>query len=183
MTGWVTSIDGVLCITLITLCSCAASGRRGEPGPASGTPKSIPSVDWTVTFTGPGLERPQAFSYQRLAEMDMVPLVDVLQEKSHSPDERRSWRGPALADLFDRMGLRPGPMHVTLMALDGYEKNCTLDELESAIIALQDGEGRWLVEHGRYVLVLVPPKLTGDYWVRNLSRIHCEPTGDKESPG
>lgn len=182
MGTWLTSIEILLGIILLSFCGCATSGHRAEPQTApTSEVEQIPPVEWTVAFTGSGLQRPQEFSYRRLATMEMVPLVGVMQHKTHFPDERKSWRGPLLADLFREAGLKPGPMRVTLEAQDGYEKSCPVDDLDSAIIALQDGEGRWLAERGRVVLVFVPPKMMGDYWIRNLTRVHCAPIGEKES--
>jgi len=177
---WTTSIELALAMVLLTFCACATSGNRTAP---TSEAARIPPVEWTVSFTGAGLERPQEFSYRRLAEMEMVPLVGVMQHKTHFPDERKSWRGPLLADLFHETGLKPGPMRITLEALDGYEKSCRVDDLDSAIIAVQDGEGRWLAERGRVILVFVPPKLMGDFWIRNLTRIHCEPMSGEEPSG
>lgn len=178
------SIELTLGVVLLTFCACVTSGNRTEPQTATSIEaERIPQVEWTVSFTGPGLKRPQEFSYRRLAGMKMAPLRDVMQLKTHSPDERTSWRGPLLADLLRETGLSSGRMRVTLTAVDGYEKSCPLTDLESAIIALQDGERRWLAERGRAKLVFVPPKLTGDYWVRDLTRVHCEPISGGEPPG
>ena len=67
-------------------------------------------------------------------------------------------------------------MTLSFEAADGYRIDCTQDDLKSAILALQDGEGCWLTEVGkRFPLVLVPPEVPGNYWVRNVRRITVEP--------
>lgn len=144
--------------------------------------RQIPGADWQIELAGSGLGRPMVFSYEDLARMPMSRLDNVVQRMTHFPDRRTSWRGPSLDLLFAAAELENGPMKITLEASDGYRIDCKRDDLRSAIVALQDGDGRWLVEVGkRHVLKLVPPHATGDLWVVNLRRIVVEPTGDAES--
>jgi hypothetical protein len=136
-------------------------------------------VDWTIEITGSGVGKTTVFTYEQLAAMEMIQLDDVLQQKTHFPDERSGWRGVPLDKLLEAAKVKPGPMTFTLEAVDGYRIRATREHLKSAIIALQDGEGRWLAEIGRRrPLKLVPPHATGDFWVRNLDRIVVEPTED-----
>jgi hypothetical protein len=133
-------------------------------------------VAWNIELAGAGLAEPTVVTYDQLCAMEMTQLDNVLQQKTHFPDEISSWRGVPLDELFRRAKIKPGPMTFTLEAVDGYRITATPADLESAIIALQDGEGHWLTEVGRrWPLKLVPPHATGDYWVRNLVRIMVEP--------
>jgi hypothetical protein len=144
----------------------------------------VPSVEWTIELTGSGLEKPTVFSYQQLAEMEMVLLENVLRQMSHFPDERGSWRGPSLDALLSMSKIKSGAMRFVFEAVDGYRIEATHEDLKSAIIALQDGEGHWLAEVGkRRPVVLVVPERPGNYWVRNLRRIVVEPLAEsRHSP-
>jgi DMSO/TMAO reductase YedYZ molybdopterin-dependent catalytic subunit len=137
----------------------------------------VPDVEWTIELTGSGLEKPTVFSYRQLAEMEMVLLENVLRQMSHFPDERGSWRGPSLDALLSMSKIKPGAMRFVFEAVDGYRIEAAREDLTSAIVALQDGEGRWLTEVGkRRPVVLVVPERPGNYWVWNLRRITVEPS-------
>lgn len=133
----------------------------------------------TIELTGPGLEKPMVFTYERLAGMEMTQLDNVVEQKSHYPDETGSWRGPLLATMLATAKIKPGPMMLLLEAADGFTIECTLEDMESAIIAMQDGNGRWLADLDKTrPFKLVPPRKPGNYWVRNLSRITVKPVVD-----
>ena len=173
----------LVCVYLMLPCGCAKDHRvnTGAQIPTQ-TAKEVPTVEWKVEITGSGVGKTTVFTYQQLAAMKMVQLDDVLQQKTHFPDERSGWRGIPLDKLLEAAEVKPGPMIFTLEAVDGYRIRATREQLESAIIALQDGEGRWLTEIGRRrPLKLVPPHATGDFWVRNLDRILVEPAEDSAS--
>jgi hypothetical protein len=140
-------------------------------------------VEWKIEITGSGVGKTTVFTYQQLAAMEMIQLDDVLQQKTHFPDERSGWRGVPLHKLLEMAEIKPGPVTFTLEAVDGYRIQATRDQLESAIIALQDREGRWLAEVGRRrPLKLVPPNATGDYWVRNLNRVIVDLDSESKNP-
>jgi hypothetical protein len=140
-------------------------------------------VDWSVEFTGPGLNKPAVFTFEQLARMEMTRLDNVVMLKTHGPDETASWRGPSLDALLTEMQVKPGPMTVTIEAADGYTRECRRENLGSAILALQDGSGQWLAELDRACPIrLVPPDKPGDYWIMNPARITVEPlAGDGPS--
>ncbi len=136
-------------------------------------------MEWTIELTGSGLEKPTVFAYEQLARMEMRRLDNVLLQMTHYPDRMTCWRGPGLDGLLETARIKAGPMIVTLEASDGYRVCCPLGDLKSAVVALQDGEGRWLAEVGGESPVrLVPPHKTGDYWVSSLRRIMVEPLAD-----
>ncbi len=162
----------------LAICGCqgAAVQRTTEPPAAC--------ANLTLELTGSGLGKPTVFTFGQLAHMPMTRLDNVLWQKTHEPDEVTSWRGPALQALLAAAEVKPGPMAFTLEAADGYQKRCTDADVSSAIVALQDGDGRWLSEVSRRSgLRLVPPKLTGNYWIRNISRITVELAEKSEEPG
>ncbi len=136
----------------------------------------IPQITWTLELAGSGLASPRSFTFAEMARMPMVNLNEVKQLRSHGPDGVESWRGPALAHLTAEAGIKPGPMTVIVEASDGYQKECTRDDLEYAVVALQTGEGVWLADKTpKRPIKLIPPKKAGDYWIRNVSRITFEP--------
>ncbi len=138
-----------------------------------------PDVKSTLELAGSGLERPRAFAFEQLSAMDMVEVNDVMMLKSHEPDEVTSWRGPSLAGLLKAAGVESGPMLLEFEAADGYGFDLPLDELGGAIVAVQDGAGRWLADLDKNCpLRLVIPDKPANYWVMNLSRIVVEPISE-----
>lgn len=162
---------------LLAAGACQEKRTDGWTGATPGKTRApVATADFKLELTGSGLSNPCAFTYEQLCEMEMETVKDVLMDKTHEPDERGDWRGPPLAALLATARPAPGPRDLTLMATDGYTRHCRLADLDGAIVALQDGQGRWLIDLDKScALRLVPPKLTGDYWVRNLSRITVEP--------
>lgn len=139
-------------------------------------PREAPQVDATIELTGSGLGKPTTFGFAQLAGMKMAKLDNVLMRKSHEDDETTSWQGPPLESLLAAARLKPGAMTVTLEADDGYEVETSLDDLKDAVVALKDGEGRWLADlEAECALKLVPPHKPGNFWIVNLSRIMVEP--------
>ena len=129
-----------------------------------------------LELTGAGLAKPMTLTFEQLASKKMTELDDVLMRKTHSDDEMTSWRGPSLESLLGEAGLKPGSMNVTLTAGDGYEVDTALDELADAVIAVKDGQGRWLAEVEESCrLKLVPPHMPGNFWIMNICRIKIEP--------
>jgi len=172
-------IHGAALGCVLLTCGCKKDGPghtvRELPDQGSETVE-VPDVEWTLELTGSGLGKPTLFTYEQLAGMEMVRLDDVLMQKSHEPDESTSWQGPSLDTLLGAAEIKPGPKKLTLKAADGYEMDCTLKDMKSAIVALRDGRGRWLAElDAARPLRLVPPHKPGDYWVANLRRITVEP--------
>jgi len=129
-----------------------------------------------IEMMGNGLSQSVVFDLNQLRSMPMVGLRDVLMRKTHSEDKRLSCEGPSLESLLGEAQLKPGSMKVRLIAADGFTIETTLDELDDAVVALKDGEGRWLGEtDAKCPLKLVPPRLPGNFWVMNLCRIQVEP--------
>ncbi|MCK4341729.1 MAG: molybdopterin-dependent oxidoreductase [Phycisphaerae bacterium] len=178
------TVKGVLLATAVSLLMLSGC-NQGVDAVSGATPRKprpvIATENYTLELTGVGLGRPAAYSFEQLSQMEVIRLDNVLMQKSHGPDEMTSWRGPALETLLKAAEIKPGPMYLTLEAMDGYKLRCTRLELDSAIIALQDGQGRRLSQLDNTTpLRLVPPKLTGNYWISNLVRIIVEPVGDIE---
>ena len=136
----------------------------------------IPNTDAVIELSGSGLEHPMLLSFDQLATMKMTTLDSALMQRTHAPDIKTSWRGPALADILAKAGIKPGPMMLKLEATDGYSIKTGLEAVESAIIAIQDGDGRWLSEiDAKQPIRLIAPKATGNYWVANIHKITVTP--------
>ena len=133
-------------------------------------------MDWTIELKGSGLERPMVFSYRQLAGMKMTRLENVHMRMTHAPDQTTAWEGPPLDALFAEARIRPGPMTLILEESGGYGKECTLAQAKSAIVAIKDGEGRWLVDlDAQRPLRLILPEMPANYWIRNLALVVVEP--------
>jgi hypothetical protein len=139
----------------------------------------VPRVEWTVEFTGSGLAKPTAFTYEQLSQMKLTRLDDVMMLKTHGPDQLTSWRGVSMDALLEATQLKPGSMSFVFEAPDGYKVKCSRRELKSAMLALQDGDGKWLAESDPTKPIrLVPPEKPGDYWMANPGRVIVEPAPD-----
>ena len=173
------AVRAAACLLVIWGCNKGLQGPMGQNGMEP--TKATPQVKWTIELTGSGLGKPTVFTFEQLARMEMTRLDNVLMLKSHEPDETSSWRGPSLDVLLTAAQIKPGPMNLTMEAADGYEFECGRRDMASAIVAIQDGTGRWLAEIDRTCPVrLVPPRKPGDYWIMNLSRITIEPVAGPE---
>ena len=173
------TVPAVVWVCALALSGCASEHRRqvarDQDNPRFG--REVPPVEWTLKLKGSGLGKPAVFSFEKLAGMEMTRLDKVLMRKTHGPDLLTSWRGPSLEGLLSAAKIKPGPMKVILEAEGGYGVRCTVDDLKSAVVALQDGEGRWLAEVGERAspIRLVVPERPGNYWVRDLVLIIVEP--------
>ncbi len=181
MCRWLKAVQLAACV--LALGGCAKRqpiGAVREAVPTESTVE-IPHVNASLELMGSGLGRPTVFTFEQLARMEMTRLEDVMMLKSHEPDETTSWEGPSLQVLLTAAQIKPGPMSFTVVATDGYGIECAPDDLESTIVALKDGNGRWLAEIGdKCPLRLVPPNRPGNYWVMYLSCVTVEPVGDPQ---
>lgn len=161
----------VACAVLLVGCQ-----KAGPPTAVTGATPRLPYEDWSLELAGSGLGQPTVLTSEQVGRMEMTRLDDVLMRTSRGPDRVTSWRGPALDTVLAAAEVKPGPLKITVTAADGWEVNFTREQLESAIIAVQDGQGRWLAELDETCpLRLVPPNLTANYWLMNVCRISVEP--------
>jgi DMSO/TMAO reductase YedYZ molybdopterin-dependent catalytic subunit len=125
---------------------------------------AAPDVDWTLGVSG-AVSSPLALSFAELADMAQTNLDDILMEKSLGEDTVGDWRGVALAELLDKAGAGEY-VSITAVAGDGYAVEISKDELEGAIVALQEN-GEWIAEadpdHGP--IRLVCPHTPANRWV------------------
>ena len=172
-------------IMVLGACLLAAAGCNGglrrdvaQEQPQTLREVEVPQVEATIELTGSGLSQPKTFTFEQLAAMEMTRLDDVMMLQSHAPDEMTGWRGPSLDLLLTAAGIKPGPMVLTFEATDGYGFDTLRQELGPAIVALQDGEGRWLAHIDKTCpLRLVAPEQLANYWVMNVQKITVVPEG------
>ena len=173
------ALSTVACACCLIVAGCTHDARPPRADDQSKTTSiSEPAVTAVgIELAGSGLDRPIIFSYEQLSQMKMTRLDNLLMQRTHGPDAITSWQGPALDTLLTAAHVKPGPMTITLCAADGYTLACDRKDLESAIVALEDGRGRRLIDLDPTCRQrLIAPSQTGNYWVRNLCLIRVEPT-------
>jgi DMSO/TMAO reductase YedYZ molybdopterin-dependent catalytic subunit len=130
-----------------------------------------PDVDWTLQVTG-DVGTPLSVSYQELVDMPQTELSDILMERSEGEDTTGSWSGVALSHLMEQAGAPAEYASITAVAADGYAIEIPREELEGAIVALQE-EGDWIAEadpdHGP--IRMVCPHTPANRWVFQLTDI------------
>jgi DMSO/TMAO reductase YedYZ molybdopterin-dependent catalytic subunit len=132
---------------------------------------SAPQVDWELKISG-AVNKPLTLSYDELAKMPQTDLKDVLMEKSVGEDTVGSWSGVPLEEIFELASASANLVSVTASASDGYAVEISKDELQDAIVALQEN-GEWIAtadeEHGP--IRLVCPYTPANRWVFQLQEI------------
>ena len=130
-----------------------------------------PKVDWELTISG-DVDSPTTFSYQELAEKELVDLSDILMEKTRGEDEVRSFSGVRIDDLLKTAGAPENYSSVTAKAADGYAIQISRDEMVNGIVALQQGS-EWItdVEPDAGPIRLVFPETPANRWVFQVTEI------------
>ena len=132
-----------------------------------------PKADWTVEIDG-AVSNPLTLSYADLVKREQTELKDVLMRKSQGEDEVNTWAGPSLAPILQEAGISANASGIMAMATDGYAIQMTMDDLASAIIALQR-DGEWIADdedHGP--IRLVCPEKPANHWLFQLVQITVE---------
>jgi DMSO/TMAO reductase YedYZ molybdopterin-dependent catalytic subunit len=131
---------------------------------------AAPKVDWTLGVSG-AVSTPLSLSFADLAGMPQTELSDILMEKSLGEDTTGNWSGVALTDILDKAGAGEY-VSITAVAGDGYAIEISKDELQDAIVALQEN-GEWIAEadaeHGP--IRLVCPLTPANRWVFQLMEL------------
>mgnify|MGYP001046563817 FL=1 len=130
-----------------------------------------PKVDWELTISG-DVDSPTTFSYQELAEKELVDLSDVLMEKSRGEDEVRSFSGVPINNLLEAAGAPEDYSSVTAKAADGYAIEISMDEMVDGIVALKQG-GEWItdVDPDAGPIRLVFPETPANRWVFQVTEL------------
>ena len=150
----------ILVMTMMTLVAC------GE------TP---PQADWELTIDG-DVNQSVTYTYQDLVDMPQSQLQDILTQNPDNPNERASWKGVTLFQLFQEPGsveFEVGWSALITLA-DGSHYRMSLADLRGALIALQDGQGNWLAETAETPVRLIAPNKPSSSWLQAPVRITVE---------
>lgn len=134
-----------------------------------------PNVDWELSITG-DVATPVTYSFDELAEMEMVDLDDVLMEKSRGEDEVRSFSGVLLDTLLQNAGATEDYSTITAKAADGYAIEISRDEMVNGIVALKQSD-KWIVDEDPDAgpIRLVFPETPANRWVFQVTEIVVNP--------
>lgn len=134
-----------------------------------------PKVDWELSISGE-VTSPTTYTYQDLADMEMVDLGDVLMEKSRGEDEARSFSGIPIEQLLETVGVLGDYSTITAKAADGYAIKITKDEMVNGIIALKQSD-EWItkIDPDAGPIRLVFPETPANRWVFQVTEIIVNP--------
>lgn len=134
-----------------------------------------PKVDWELSISGE-VTSPTTYTYQDLADMEMVDLGDVLMEKSRGEDEVRSFSGIPIEQLLETVGVLGDYSTITAKAADGYAIEITKDEMVNGIIALKQSD-EWItkIDPDAGPIRLVFPETPANRWVFQVTEIIVNP--------
>ena len=131
---------------------------------------SAPDVEWTLGVSG-AVSNPLTLSYAELVDMPQTELSEILMEKSLGEDTTGDWSGVSLEEVLTQAGAGDY-VSITAVAGDGYAIEISKDELQNAIVALQEN-GEWIAEadpdHGP--IRLVCPYTPANRWVFQLMEL------------
>ena len=131
---------------------------------------SAPDVEWTLGVSG-AVSNPLTLSYAELVDMPQTELSEILMEKSLGEDTTGDWSGVSLEEVLTQAGAGDY-VSITAVAGDGYAIEISKDELQDAIVALQEN-GEWVAEadpdHGP--IRLVCPYTPANRWVFQLMEL------------
>ena len=131
---------------------------------------SAPDVEWTLGVSG-AVSNPLTLSYAELVDMPQTELSEILMEKSLGEDTTGDWSGVSLEEVLTQAGAGDY-VSITAVAGDGYAIEISKDELQDAIVALQEN-GEWIAEadpdHGP--IRLVCPYTPANRWVFQLMEL------------
>lgn len=133
------------------------------------------NVDWELSITG-DVATPVTYSFDEIAEMEMVDLDDVLMEKSRGEDEVRSFSGVLLDTLLQNAGATEDYSTITAKAADGYAIEISRDEMVNGIVALKQSD-KWIVDEDPDAgpIRLVFPETPANRWVFQVTEIIVNP--------
>lgn len=130
-----------------------------------------PKVDWELSISG-DVSNPITFTFEELADMEMINLNDVLMEKSRGEDEVRSFSGIPLDSLLEVAGAPDDFSTLTAKAADGYAIEISKDESVDGLVALKQSD-KWIVDEDPDAgpMRLVFPTTPANRWVFQVNEI------------
>ena len=136
---------------------------------------SVPKVEWELTISGE-VTNPVTYTFDDLANMEMIDLNEVYMERSHGEDEIRSFSGISLAALLEAAGAIEDYSTLTAIAGDGYAIEISNDETADGIVAMKQS-GNWIVDEDPDAgpIRLVFPLTPANRWVFQIQEIIVNP--------
>jgi DMSO/TMAO reductase YedYZ molybdopterin-dependent catalytic subunit len=146
-----------LLITLLTVVAC------GE---------KPPKVEWELTVDG-DVDQTVTYTYQDIVDVRRSKLTDILTQNPDDPEERASWEGAALLRLLKEPGGIEYDINwwALITLADGTSHRMSLADLRGALIALKDGEGKWLADTDEAPIRLIAPNKPSSQWLTGPVRI------------
>jgi len=172
------ALIGPSMVCLLVMGGCAASpcAKKGACTVGVNSAATMPQVKMQLELAGSGLGKPMTFSYEQLAGLKMTSASGELDCGTGRVDDTSYWQGPSLDLLLQQAQIKPGPMTLSFEAGDGFGNRCSRKEAPGAIIALQDGQGRWLAQlNNENPLRMISPQQGAKFWIYNLCKITVEP--------
>lgn len=136
----------------------------------TGRPVEVDIEEYRLVIDGL-VEQPLSLTYQEILSRPQVSEVLLLICPGVFWDNAE-WTGTPLAPLLEEAGLQEGAKKVRLHALDGYQRDFSLEEAlaEGVFLAYQVNGETLPPEHG-FPLRLVARHQFGGRWVKWLGRI------------
>lgn len=136
---------------------------------------STPHVEWELKISG-DVRTPITYSFDELADMELVDLDDILMEKSRGEDEIRSFSGVVLSKLLETAGAPDDFSTITAKAADGYAIEISKGEMVNGMVALKQSN-KWIVNEDpdEGPIRLVFPSTPADHWVFQVIEIVVNP--------
>jgi len=150
-----------LCLVTALVAGCISSDDSESTTTAPpDTYFLVVSVDGG-TPTEVGLSEIQSLEYE---------TITATMVKKTGAEIQTQWGGTSFYRFMDHIGVEDAQM-VTMVALDGYEKELEYAQLQDAMLAWHDENGDTIPEEDGGPIRFVAPGLPANTWIQNLVRI------------
>lgn len=153
-------------MAVVMLIGALATGCISSDNESTTTTPAPESFYLNVTVVGQdaievGLSEIKSLEYQN--------ITATMVKKTGATFETQ-WGGALLYDFMSYLGIE-NIQAITLVALDGYEKEIEYAQLQEAILAWKDGDGNEISEEDGGPIRFVAPGLPANTWIQNLYEI------------
>ena len=155
----------ILCV--LAVAGCVSSNDEGTPS----TTTAAPYDGFQLAITADG--QTSYITYDEVIALPAETFTATMVKKTGA-EEETTWTGTSLYGVMEYMGLE-SISETTFVALDGYERLITYDQLQEAMLVWQDETGTDLTEETGGPLRLVAPGLSSSSWITNLVEIQVTP--------